>query len=284
MPHATLAGRSCLVTGATSGIGEETALGLARLGARVGLVGRSRERGERALARIRSASGSPAVELLLADLSQLAEVRRLADEVLERYEALHVLVNNAGVVQLHRTTTPDGHETTFAVNHLAPFLLTLLLLPRMRASAPARIVNVASDAHRFGALDPDDLENERWGAARAYGRSKSANILFTCELARRLEGSGVTANCLHPGAVATRLGKNNGRLGRLVTSLLAPFFLSPARGAATSLHVAAAPELEGVSGRYFKRSREAVAAPASRDPALARRLWQESCRMTGVPA
>jgi len=282
---ADLAGRTAIVTGATSGIGEETALGLAKLGARVVIVGRNPERGARALARVRDESQNREVELRLADLASLAEIRRLAAELLEACPRIHLLVNNAGVVNLQRTTTVDGFEATFAVNHLAYFALTNLLLERILASAPARIVNVASDAHRFGEIDLDDLQSERgYRALRVYGRSKFANILFTCELARRLEGSGVTANCVHPGAVATRLGKNNGGLGRAVTALLAPFILSPARGAATTLYAASSPALEGVSGRYLARQREARPRPATQDPELAGRLWRASAALTGIGA
>jgi NAD(P)-dependent dehydrogenase (short-subunit alcohol dehydrogenase family) len=280
-----LAGRTCVVTGATSGIGEETALGLARLGARVRMVGRSRERGEASQRRIRAETGSDTVELHLADLASLTEIRRLAEELLEACPRIDVLVNNAGVVNLRRSTTVDGFETTFAVNHLAYFLLTNLLLDRIRASAPARIVNVASHAHRFGALDLDDLQSERrYRAMQTYGRSKSANILFTRELARRLEGTGVTANCVHPGGVGTRLGTHNGGLGRVAMRLARPFLRTPARGAETSIHVATAPELEGVSGRYFARCRETRPSPAATDPATAARLWELSSEMTGVPA
>jgi len=282
---ADLTDRTCLVTGATSGIGEETALGLARRGARVLIVGRSRERGERSLARIRAESGNDAVELLLADLASLSEIRRLAREVLEACPQLHVLVNNAALVTLRRTTSVDGFEMMFAVNHLAYFALTNLLLERLVASAPARIVNVASNAHRFGRIDLDDLQSERrFGAMHSYGRTKFANILFTTELARRLEGTGVTANCLHPGGVATRLGRDNGLLGQVATRLLKPFLLTPARGAATSLQLASAPELEAVSGRYFAKQRQAQPSPGAQDPALARRLWQLSAELTGVGA
>ncbi|MDJ0847329.1 MAG: SDR family oxidoreductase [Myxococcota bacterium] len=282
---ASLAGRTCLVTGATSGIGLETALGLVRLGARVLLVGRSRERGNEALQRVRAEDGPGTAELLLADLASLDEVRRLADAVLEAAPALHLLVNNAGVVNLRRTTTRDGFETMFAVNHLAHFLLTLRLLDRLRESAPSRIVHVASDAHRFGVLDIDDLQSERrYGAMKSYGRSKFANILFSDELARRLEGSGVTSNSLHPGAVATRLGKNNGWFGELATSLLRPFFLTPEQGARTTLHVATDPALEAVSGRYFARQREARPSAATRNPELAGQLWERSLALCGLEA
>ena len=280
-----LSGKTCVVTGAPAGIGEATALGLARLGARVVVVGRSRERGEATLARLRAAGGGDRAALLLADLASLADVRRLADEILAACPQLHLLVNNAGVVNLHRHLSVDGFEETFAVNHLAYFALTNLLLDRLVASAPARIVNVASDAHRFGPLDLDDLQSERnYGAMRTYGRSKAANILFTRELARRLEGSGVTANAVHPGAVASRLGAHNGWFGKLVTGLLKPFFQSPEKGARTSLHVASAPELDRISGAYFARCRQKDPAASARDPETARRLWDASARLTGIGA
>jgi NAD(P)-dependent dehydrogenase (short-subunit alcohol dehydrogenase family) len=287
--EARLAGRTCLVTGATSGLGQETAIGLARLGAHVILVGRSASRGERARAEVGARSGNPRVDLLLADLSVQAEVRRLAAEVLERAPRLDVLVNNAGVMNLSRTLTADGLEATFAVNHLAYFLLSNLLLPRLAASAPARIVNVASDAHRFGKLDLGDLQSERAygglpvvGAMRVYAMTKLANLLFTDELARRTRGSGVTVNAVHPGFVASRLGSNNGAVARAVIFLLRPFALSPAQGAETSIHVASAPELEGVTGRYFARSREAEPSGAARDRTLAGKLWDASARLTGL--
>ncbi len=281
---ANLEGRTCLVTGASSGIGEETALGLARLGARVVLVCRSRERGERSQATIVKASGNDAIDLALGDFSSLASIRQLAKDLLATCPAIHVLVNNAGVVNLRRTTTIDGFESTFAINHLGYFLLTNLLLDRILASAPARIVNVASDAHKFGRLNLDDLQAEsRYGWMRAYGGSKLANIHFTYELARRLDGSGVTVNCLHPGGVASRLGHNNGRfLGRAVTGLLKPFILSPAQGAQTSIWAASASELDGVSGCYFVKKKRARSSPASYDETFAKRLWQESGRLTAL--
>jgi NAD(P)-dependent dehydrogenase (short-subunit alcohol dehydrogenase family) len=282
---ARLDGRTCLVTGATSGIGLETARGLAALGAQVVIVGRDRERGEQARRQVIERGGNPRVDLLLADLSSLSGVRGLADEFLVRYPALHVLVNNAGTVELSRRTTIDGFERTFAVNHLAYFLLTNLLLPRLRASAPARIVNVASEAHRFGRLDMADLQSEKsYSAMRVYGTSKLLNLLFTVGLAERLAGSGVTANSLHPGAVSTRLGKNNGPLARLLIGLLRPFFLTPEQGAANSIYVAAAQELEGVSGRYFVKQRAVEPSRRSRRPGLARRVWARSNELVGLPA
>jgi NAD(P)-dependent dehydrogenase (short-subunit alcohol dehydrogenase family) len=287
----SLEDRTCLVTGATSGIGQETALGLAREGARVLIVGRDPARGQAARDDIAKRSGNDKVELLRADLASLREVSRLADDVRARCPALHVLVNNAGVVLLRREQSADGFEATFAVNHLAYFALTLQLLDLLRASAPARIVNVSSDAHRFGRIDWDDLQSERRyrgvpvvAAMRVYGTSKLQNILFTRELARRLEGSGVTANCLHPGAVSTRLGTNNGGGSRVITSMLRPFMLSPADGARTSIHLAASPDVSELSGRYFTKMREVRCSRAARDADAARRLWQISAELTGLGA
>ena len=281
----TVRDETCVVTGATSGIGEEIALGLTRAGARVVVVGRRRERGEATLERIRREVAGAAPDLLLADLSVQAEIRTLAARLLERYPAIRVLVNNAGIVNLRRELTADGLEATFAVNHLGSFLLTTLLLDRLRASAPARVVNVASDAHRFGRLDLADLQNERsYRSMRVYGQSKAANLLFTQELARRLAGSGVTVNAMHPGAVATRLGQQNGAFARVLTRALSVFFRTPAQGADTAVWLATALELEGVSGRYFTSRREHVPAPHARDPEVARRLFEESERLTAPRA
>jgi len=275
--------RTIVVTGATSGIGRATAVGLARLDSRLILVGRDAGRAEETIAEIRKATGRKDVEVVRGDFARQADVRRVADELIARTEAIHVLVNNAGVTMMKRTTTPDGLETTFAVNHLAYFLLTGLLLPRLRTAAPgARIVNVASDAHRWGALDFDDLQNEReYKAMKVYGQSKTANILFTRELARRLEGSGISANALHPGAVATRLGRGSGRWFDLLQSAISVFMKSPEQGAATSIHLASAPELEGVSGRYFADKKEKQPMPHASDPALAQRLWEISETLAG---
>jgi NAD(P)-dependent dehydrogenase (short-subunit alcohol dehydrogenase family) len=194
-------------------------------------------------------------------------------------------VNNAGIVNLRRELTADGLEATFAVNHLGYFLLTTLLVDRLRASAPARIVNVASDAHKFGRLDLSDLQNERaYRSMRVYGQSKSANLLFTQELARRLAGSGVSVNAIHPGAVATRLAHQNGSFARVLTRVLSPFFRTPAQGADTAVWLATAPEVEGVSGRYFSRRRELEPKAHARDPELARRLFEESERLTRAPS
>jgi retinol dehydrogenase-14 len=281
VPDWSLDGKTCLVTGATAGIGRVTAMELARLGAKVFLVARDRARGE-ALAREIQGGGGKA-ELLVADLASQQSIRELAGRFLARAEPLHVLVNNAGVFELSRRLNADGIEMVFAVNHLAYFLLTHLLLDRLRASPPARIVNVASDAHRWGTIDFDDLEGEKsYRSMRIYGRSKLANILFTYELARRLEGTGVTVNCLHPGAVSTRLGAQNGAIARALIGLLRPFLRSPQDGAKTSVYLAAAPEVDGVSGKYFIDCRPARSSRESQDREVARRLWERSAAMTGI--
>jgi NAD(P)-dependent dehydrogenase (short-subunit alcohol dehydrogenase family) len=284
MPTTDLTGRTCFVTGATSGIGEESALAFARMGARVGILARSLERAEATRARIARETGR-SIEIVEGDLSSLASTRGAAAEVLRRFDAIHVWLNNAGLIVLDRETTPDGFERTFATNHLGPYLLTRLVLPRIVESAPARIVNVASEAHRFAkaGLDFDDLQNEReYKTFRVYGESKLANLLFTRELARRLEDTGVTVNSVHPGAVATRLGAQNGLFARLVITVLKPFFRSPAKGAATSIHVATTPALADITGRYFIDRRETAPAPHALDDAAARRLWDTSAELVGL--
>jgi NAD(P)-dependent dehydrogenase (short-subunit alcohol dehydrogenase family) len=278
-------GKTVLITGATSGIGRSTARELARLGATLYLVCRDQKRGEETVAEIAAATGNRDVHLLLGDLSSQAEIRRVAAEFLATGHPLHVLLNNAGVVHLHHELTGDGIETVFAVNHLAYYLLTLLLLDRLRESAPSRIVNVASDAHKFGKLDFDDLGGERkYRWTQSYGQSKLANILFTRELARRLEGSGVTVNCLHPGAVATGLGKNNGRWAQALIRALGVFFRSPDRGAETSIFLASSPQVEGVSGKYFSDCKERRPSAAALNDEDARRLWNVSAELTGAGA
>jgi NAD(P)-dependent dehydrogenase (short-subunit alcohol dehydrogenase family) len=281
---ARMDGKTCVVTGATGGIGRETALGLARAGAAVAVVGRDRARGEAALAEVRAAATGGAPSLFLADLGSLGDVRRLAADLDAALPRIDVLVNNAGAMNAVRKTTVDGYEATLAVNHLAPFLLTNLLLPKLRASAPARVVTVASDAHRMvPAMDWDDLMSERrYAGMRVYGQSKLANILFAKALAQRLAGTGVTSNALHPGVVATGFGKNDPGWMRWVVRLGAPFMLSPARGAATTLYLATAPEVEGVTGEYFARSRVARPTAAAEDAAAAERLWEISARLVGL--
>ena len=274
-------GKTCMVTGATAGIGQVAARELAGLGAELVLVCRNRAKGEETVRGIRAATGNDSVELMVADLASQAEIRRLAEAFLSTRRPLHVLVNNAGIFNLRRETTTDGLEATFAVNHLAYFLLTNLLLERLKESAPARIVNVASDAHHWGTIDFDDLMAERsYRAMKIYGRSKLANILYTRELAARLAGTGVTANCLHPGAVGTSLGANNGFVARLLLPLIRPFLRTPENGARTTVHLASSPEVEGVSGRYFADCREKRPSAEARSEEIARRLWEVSEQLT----
>jgi NAD(P)-dependent dehydrogenase (short-subunit alcohol dehydrogenase family) len=278
-----MTGRTVLVTGGTGGIGKATAAGLAALGARVAITGRDRRRAEDAAADIRAAGG-PEVDVFVADMSSQAEVRRLASEVLDGLPRLDVLVNNVGGFWNTRRVTADGLEHTFALNHLAPFLLTNLLLDRLRQDAPSRVVTVSSGAQAMGRIDFADLQGEHaYSGQRAYNQSKLANVLFTYELARRLDGSGVTANVLHPGVVRTAFGAEDpGRLQRLLLPLARPFLKTPEQGAATSIHLASAPELEHVTGRYFANSRPKRSSARSYDEAVAARLWDVSCELTGV--
>ena len=274
-----------LVTGSNTGIGKATALGLAGLGATIVASARSEEKGRRAVEEIRHETANPEVHLLVGDLGSLAGVRALAAEFVERWDRLDVLVNNAGVFLSERSETVDGFETTFAVNHLAPFLLTHLLLDRLEASAPSRIVNVASQAHVGAVLDFDDLGSSRaYSTMDVYGKSKLANILFTRELARRLEGRGVTANSLHPGVVRSDLGADGDMRGffRFGWRLIQPFLISPARGARTSIYLASSPEVEGVSGEYFDKCKPSRSSSASKDMDAAARLWRVSAEMVGL--
>ncbi len=274
-------GKVCVITGASSGIGRATALGLAHLGATIVLVCRNRTRAEATRAAIVTASGNSQVEIALADVSIQAEIHRLAQELLGRYPQIHVLVNNAGTLERRRSTTRDGIETVFAVNHLAYFLFTQLLLERLTTSAPARIINVASGAHRWGPLDMSDLQNARhYRALRVYGQSKLCNILFTRELARRLAGSGVTVNAMHPGGVATGLGSNNGWWAKLIATVLKPLILTAEQGADTVVYLATAPEVARVSGKYFVKRQEEQPSLAALDDDTAQRLWQASVELT----
>lgn len=281
----TMIGRTVVVTGATSGIGRATAVGLARMGARVAITGRDRRRAEDAAGEIRAAGGG-GVDVFVADLSSQAQVRRLAGEVLRCLPRIDVLVNNVGGYWNTRHVTADGLERTFALNHLAPFLLTGLLLDRLTQGAPARVVTVASGAQAMGRIDFDDLQGERsYSGSRAYDQSKLANVLFTYELARRLRGTGVTANALHPGVVSTSFGAEDpGRVQRLLVPFLRPFMKSPARGAATSIHLASAPAVALVSGRYFAGSRARRSSARSYDEDVAARLWAVSADLVGRTA
>jgi retinol dehydrogenase 14 len=272
-------GRTVLVTGGSGGIGKATALGLAALGARVAIVGRDERRTEDVVGEIRAVGGQG--EAFVADLSSQAEVRRIADEVLRNLPELDVLVNNVGGYWSTRHVTADGLERTFALNHLAPFLLTALLLDRLKESPAARVVTVSSNAHRQGRIDFDDLQKEHpYSGSQAYNQSKLANVLFSYELARRLQGTTVTANALHPGLVSTGFGGDDpGRAQRMLVPLLRPFMLSAGEGAATSIHLASAPELDGVSGLYFVKSTPKSSSKASMDRSAAARLWDVSAEL-----
>jgi NAD(P)-dependent dehydrogenase (short-subunit alcohol dehydrogenase family) len=277
-------GKNILITGATSGIGLEAAVALAGRGARVVLVGRDAGRTEAAVASVQARSGSGDVSHFLCDFSSQAGIRRLAGEFLARHDRLDVLINNAGGVNKTRRLTADGIEATFAVNHLGYFLLTHLLTDLLVRSAPARVVTVASEGHRRGTLDFDDLGFERGGYSimRAYGRSKLANVLFAAELSRRLSGAGVTSNSLHPGAVATNIWSGAPGWARpLIGILFRPFFLKPAEGAAPVVRLAADAGLAGVTGKYFDRDKPVTPAPLARDEALAKKLWAVSAKMVG---
>ena len=282
--HGLMHGSTVLVTGGTGGIGMATAAGLAGLGARVGIVGRSATRGAAAAAAVRRRAPSAQVDVFEADLSAQAEVRRLADEVKRAYPRLDVLVNNVGGYWAHRHVTTDGLEHTFALNHLAPFLLTHELRDLLLASAPARVVTVSSGAQSMGRIDFDDLQGERsYSGQRAYNQSKLANVLFTYELARRLEGTGVTATVLHPGVVRSAFGREDmGRVMRLMLPVVRPFMKTLARGADTPVYLASSAEVDDVTGAYFVNRRRKRSAKASYDRDLARRLWAVSAELTGV--
>ncbi len=275
-------GRTVVVTGGNSGIGFETAVASASMGARVLVTARNADKGRAAVSAIaQRLGGDGQVQLVVFDLADLASVRRGAAEILEQAPRLDVLVNNAGLVLTERAETVDGYEATFATNHLGPFLLTNLLLDRITGSAPARIVNVASTAHSAArrGLPFDDLQSKKqYRGMRVYGQSKLANILFTLELARRLEGKGVTANSLHPGTVRTGYG-GDGDTGGLLAfgiKIASPFFLSPAKGARTSVYLASSPDVEGVSGQYFVKCKPKQPSRWAQDPEAAGRLWRVS--------
>ncbi|MEJ2366140.1 MAG: SDR family oxidoreductase [Deltaproteobacteria bacterium] len=278
-----MAGKVCMVTGSNAGIGKGTVLGLANLGAIVFMVCRSRERGEAALAEIKEKSSNDHVSLLVADLSSQGEIRKLAKTFKSQHSALHVLINNAGIIPRKREVTVDGLETQFAVNHLAPFLLTNLLLDMLKFSAPARVVTVASDMHRGATIDFDDLQSEvAYKPVRVYCRTKLANVLFTKELARRLQGAGVTANCLHPGVVATKLLADAMGMPRTLRPTTRLIGSSPDKGAKTSIYLATSPEVEGVSGKYFVSQNPVESSKVSYDENMASRLWRVSEELTGL--
>ncbi len=282
MNELTMNGKICLITGATSGVGAETAKGLANMGATVVMIARNAEK----LAQVKEAliaeTHNEHIDVIQADLSVQSEVHKAAQEFLARYEYLHVLINNAGGVFAKRTLTADGFEYTFALNHLAYFLLTNLLLDTLKKSAPARIVNVSSMAHASaGKFDFSDLTREKnYNAFAVYSQSKLANAMFTYELARRLEGTNVTANCLHPGFVNTGFGKNNNALYNAGLFLLQPIMVSPQKGAETSIYLASSPEVAGITGKYFSKKKAIASSAASSDRNAQRVLWEMSEVMT----
>ncbi len=285
-----MTGKTVLVTGANSGIGYETALALAGMGATVGLVCRNKERGDEALAKIKSFTATDNLHLFHRNLASQAEVAGLIDDVKAQYDRLDVLVNNAGVILNRRQLSPDGYELSFAINHLAPFQLTIGLIDLLKASAPSRVVTVSSRAHQQGDIYFDDLHFEkswgRLGAMRSYGQSKLANILFARELAKRTEGSGITSTSMHPGGVATNFGKTNpgfsGSAWRLLTKIGSPLMRSPAKGAETVIWLATSPEATAANGAYFADKKVKGTSKTAQDDDIAARLWQLSAELTGT--
>jgi len=279
-----MTGKTVLITGATGGIGRATAEGLAGLGSRVAITGRDLARTKAAAAEIAAATGNPLIDAYAGDLSSQADVRRLADEVMQAYPRLDVLVNNVGGFWARRHPTADGLEHTFALNHLAPFLLTNLLLDRLIASAPARVVTLSSGAQSMGRIDFDDLQGERgYSGQKAYNQSKLANVMFTYELARRLDGTGVTATVLHPGLVRTAFGAEDpSPFWKVFIPLTRPLMKTPDQGAQTPIYLASSPEVEGVSGKYFANRKLKTSNKAAYDTAAATRLWQVSAELVGL--
>jgi retinol dehydrogenase-12 len=281
-----LNGKVCLVTGATSGIGEVTAKALAARGAQVILVGRNQLKADKTVQQIQSETGSNSVQYLLADFADLQQIHDLVSSFKSQYSRLDVLINNAGAYFNSRRQTAYGVEMTFLVNHLAPFLLTNLLLDMIKASPAARIINVSSDAHQYGSMDFADLEyKRRYFGMKAYARSKLANIMFTYELARRLEGSAVTVNALHPGHIATDIWRTNFSLiGPLLKWIMGFFAITPEEGAKTSIYLASSPEVEGLTGQYYVKREVVQSSPMSYDQNLARQLWRVSEQLSGQAA
>jgi retinol dehydrogenase-14 len=279
-----MAGKVVLITGGTGGIGKATAIGLARMGARVGITGRDLARAEQAVADIRSASGNPAVDAFAADMTSQAEVRRLAAAVLSAYPRLDVLINNVGGFWAHRHPTPDGLERTFALNHLAPFLLTNLLLDRLKASAPARVVTVSSGAQSMGRIDFDDLQGVRnYSGQRAYNQSKLANVMFTIELARRLDGTGIMANAVRPGVVRTNFGaEDQAWFFAIISRAVRPLLKTPAQGAQTPIYLASSPALDGVTGQFFANRKPKTANRLASNTEITARLWKISAHLVGI--
>jgi retinol dehydrogenase-14 len=279
-----ITGKVCIVTGANSGIGKETARALARMGATVIMVVRNQVAGEKARKEIIEETGNESIELMIADLFSINEIRELASDFKNTHSRLDVLINNAGGIFPKREVTVDGFERTFALNLLAPFLLTHELLDVLIASAPSRIINVSSAAHLRGRIDFENLQSEKkYGQMGPYGNAKLMNIMFTYALARRLEGTGVTANALHPGVVRTHFGQNDAsRARKLMFRMLGPLFRSPEKGAKTSVYLASSPEIEGISGKYFANSKPKESSRISYDEELQEQLWQRTEQLLGI--
>ncbi|MFX1339175.1 MAG: SDR family oxidoreductase [Promethearchaeota archaeon] len=277
-------GKIVMITGANSGIGKETAVELAKMGATVILVCRNKERGEKALKEIKERANSEKVELFLADLADQNSIRLMVEEFKKKYENLHVLINNAGLWLMKRSTTSDGYEKTLAINHLGHFLLTYLVLDLLKKSTPARIINVSSHAHRSAKLDFNDIHMEQnYKGFRAYGNSKLAILLFTYELARRLENTGITVNALHPGVVRTKFGKNNGgKLFNLAFNFFRLFLISAKKGARTSIFLASSPQVTNVTGKYFIKRKPKKSSKASYNKTYQKKLWQISENLTHI--
>lgn len=279
-----MTGKICIVTGSNSGIGKETALALAEMGAKVVMIVRNPNAGEKARREIIDQSGNEDVDMLIADLSSMDQVRRVAREFKEKYKRLDVLVNNAGGINNEYHTSVDGNEMTFAVNYLAPFLLSHELLDILKESAPSRIINVSSGAHTMGKIDFDNLQSEKkYSSFRAYGNAKLMLVMSTYELARRLEGTGVTANVLHPGVVHTNFGRSDGgRVRKAMYKAFSVFAKSPKKGAETSVYLATSPEVNSVSGKYFSNSKEKRSSKISYDLELQQRLWKKTEEILGI--
>ncbi|MDA4113259.1 MAG: SDR family oxidoreductase [Thaumarchaeota archaeon] len=281
-----ISGKTCMITGSNSGIGKAASVAVARMGATVVMVCRDAAKGESARRDIIVTSGAKSedVTLMLADLSSLDSVRQLAADFLKKDQKLHVLINNAGLVLGDRRVTKDGLETTFVVNYLSHFLLTNLLLGAIRSAAPSRIINVSSEAHTAGHIEFEDLQAQKnYGGMRAYSQSKLAQVLFTHELARRLAGTGVTVNSLHPGVVATNWGRHSVGAMSVGLRLISPFMTSPEKGAETSVYLASSPDVAEVTGKYFDKKKETSSSPESNDDAEALRLWKVSLALVGLP-
>lgn len=281
-----LKGKTILITGATNGIGKAAAFELAVQGGEIVIIGRNPFRTRQVVEQIKTASGNPAVDGLDADLSSMADIRKLAQSFRQKYPRLHILINNAGGIFANRRVTVDGFERTFALNHLAYFLLTDLLLDMLKSSAPDRIINVSSRSHEGAALNFDDLQNEQhynYGGYRAYGQSKLANLLFTYELARRLAGTGVTVNAVHPGAVASGFGVNNRGIMQVGMRIFHQFALTPKQGADTVVYLASSPEVEGITGKYWTNRKQIPSSPESYDEEAQKHLWSLSAQLTAIP-